>query len=785
MNANNNSFLRDFNYIPKESNESLDKKLSGSGNTLRRRLLLMILPTVLVPLAVASAIGFNVTQKRVINRELRQIQESSQLTSEASSVFLEQAFKIPNLVANNPLMVDALRRSAQQAEAQKLPQQEIEKNEAQFKSTKLLQPNTVLNGYLENAVKEATLAEMFLTERNGFNVAFSNPTSDFVQSDEKWWQNAKSKGRFIGNPEFDDSAKAVVVAISQAIKDPTSGKFLGVIKTGVPATNLDENLATYLSSSLVGSKLVQTLDSSSGTTINTISAKGISQSQQEVVGGKTLIKASQLLDRFAKNPDLTLEQLRQQLEAEEGITNVVVERLKHEHGIEVQALLEYEDKIFSLTTIPLTEWVAIASIDAAEVSAPGLELLGIFSLTALVLGGAAIGIILLLSQQLSKPLGNLTKTAQQVADGNLDTQAELVGTIEVQSLAQTFNSLVNRVKNLLQDQKQQSDSLETAIFQLVNDVEGAMDGDLTVRANLNSMEMSTVADIFNAIIDNLRDIAVQVRESTGKVNTSLETNEESIRLLSEKAVTEALEIRNTLGSIKQMTQSIQTVATSADRASAIADRAYTNAQEGSAVMVQTVDSILNLRTTVGETAKKMKRLGESSQKISQVVALIEEIALKTNLLAINASVEASRAGEQGQGFTVVAEQVGALAEQSAAATREIAQIVAAIQAETQDVATVMELGTSQVVDSSRLVESTNQRLIQVLEESQKINELMRSISEATVSQSETAQTVTQLMQQVTEASDERSAFSSQMASSIQETSQVAKKLAEKVAQFQV
>ena len=111
----------------------------------------------------------------------------------------------------------------------------------------------------------------------------------------------------------------------------------------------------------------------------------------------------------------------------------------------------------------------------------------------------------------------------------------------------------------------------------------------------------------------------------------------------------------------------------------------------------------------------MKRLGESSQKISQAVSFIEEIALKTNVLSINASVEAGRAGEYGQGFTIVAEQVGALAEQSAQATKEIASIVAAIQAETQEVNQAMESGTTQVVETTRLVETTKQSLGQVLE----------------------------------------------------------------------
>jgi methyl-accepting chemotaxis protein PixJ len=784
MNTNKDTLVNDANAISDRSN-SVSQKLVGRGNTLRRRLLLTILPTVLIPLAIVSAINFNTTERRVTARELRQIQEISQLTSQAVSVFLDQALTINNLIANNPLMANALRESAQEAEAKKLPQQDIKKTEADFKSTKLLKPNAVLNGYLANTAKEVNIAEVFLTERNGFNVAFSDTTTDFVQSDEKWWQNAKKKGDFIGTPEFDDSVKVVVVPIAKAVKDPNSGQFLGVIKSEVPATNLDKNIANYLSSSLLGSRLVQTIDVDSGTTFNTISAKGISQTQQKVVGGKTLIKASQLLDHFARTPNLDLAQLRQQLEAEKGITDVVVERLTAKKGQGARALLKYQGRIYSLSTIAMTEWVVISSLDAADVSAPGKELLWLFMLSTAVLGSAAIGIILLLSRQLSQPLANLTQTAQQVADGNLDTQAELAGTIEVQILAHTLNSLISRVKTLLGEQKEQQDSLETAILQLVHDVEGAIDGDLTVRADLDSREMSTVADIFNAIIDNLRDIAVQVRESTAQVNTSLQADEESIRLLSAKAVVEASAIRNTLGSIDQMTQSIQTVASNADQAATFASQAYVNAQAGSVVMVQTVDSILNLRTTVGETTNKMKRLGESSQQISQVVVLIEEIALKTNLLAINASVEASRAGEQGRGFTVVAEQVGALAEQSAAATGEIAQIVAAIQRETQDVVTIMALGTSQVVDSTQLVESTKQSLIQVLEESQKINELMTAISAATVLQSETAQIVSQIMQRVTITSEERSAFSSQVAVSIQATSQVAKNLAAKVAQFRV
>jgi methyl-accepting chemotaxis protein len=420
------------------------------------------------------------------------------------------------------------------------------------------------------------------------------------------------------------------------------------------------------------------------------------------------------------------------------------------------------------------------------------------TLTGYAVGGGILLVVIAIlalapDRSISRPIRRLTQFANQIASGQSGVRLEEqdrndevgVLTRNLNQMAQNIDANLEARQQEAEQQRQKREALEVEIFNLVSEVEGATQGDLTVRASLNSLELSTVADLFNAVIDSLRDIAVEVKQSTSQVSVSLGSNEQAIRQLSETAITEAEEIRSTLSSVEQMTNSIEAVATNANQASEIANDAYTTVQDSSTAMAQTVDSILNLRTTVGETAKKMKRLGESSQKISQVVALIEEIALKTNLLAINASVEASRAGEQGQGFTVVAEQVGALAEQSAAATREIAKIVAAIQAETQDVAEVMEMGTAQVVDSTRLVETAKQRLTQVLEKSQEINTLMRSISTATVSQAETAKSVTQLMQQVTQDSEERSVYSGSVAREIQATSQVAQELEAKVAQFQV
>jgi methyl-accepting chemotaxis protein len=240
-----------------------------------------------------------------------------------------------------------------------------------------------------------------------------------------------------------------------------------------------------------------------------------------------------------------------------------------------------------------------------------------------------------------------------------------------------------------------------------------------------------------------------------------------------------------MDSIEAMSQSIQDVATSANQAAGVARQASETAQAGGLAMDNTEKSILILRETVAETAKKVKRLGESSQQISKVISLINQIALQTNLLAINASIEAARAGEEGRGFAVVAEEVGELAARSAAATKEIEQIVENIQLETNEVVGAMEVGTAQVVEGTQLVEKTKKTLEQILEESHQIDQLVGSISTATVSQARTSTTVTNLMKEIAKVAERTSASSNQISSSLQQTVEVAQQLQASVDTFKV
>lgn len=335
------------------------------------------------------------------------------------------------------------------------------------------------------------------------------------------------------------------------------------------------------------------------------------------------------------------------------------------------------------------------------------------------------------------------------------------------------------------EQRQQKESLQLQLLELLSDVEGAARGDLTVRADVTVGEIGTVADFFNAVIESLRGIVTKVKIAATQVNTSLGENEGAMRNLSIEALAQAEETTRTLDSVEKMTRSITEVSENARSAAVVARTASSTAESAGLAMDRSVQNILSLRGTVSETAKKVKRLGESSQQISKVVSLINQIALQTNLLAINAGIEAARAGEEGQGFAVVAEEVGSLAARSAAATREIEQIVENIQQETASVVEAMELGTSQVVEGTHLVEDAKLSLNQILEVSRQIDQLVQSISGATVSQAETSASITELMKNIARISERTSNSTLMVSNSLKETVEIADQLQASVGAFKV
>lgn len=340
-------------------------------------------------------------------------------------------------------------------------------------------------------------------------------------------------------------------------------------------------------------------------------------------------------------------------------------------------------------------------------------------------------------------------------------------------------------QSVAEQARERSEILQKELLTLVTDIEGATSGDLTVRAQISAGEIGIVADFFNVIIESQRDVVREVKQSAGLVNKSVDTNNVAIRDLAKDATSQSQQLESALSSVEQMTNSIQQMATSAQQAANASIASANNAEAGSLAIEQSVKSILQLRQTVAETAKKVKRLGEASQQIAKVVVLIDQIALKTNMLAVNASIEAALAGEEGRGFAVVAEEVGALATQSATATKEIEILVESIQQETSEVVQAMEASTRQVVEGTNRVEDARKSLSQIVQGSRQVNEIFQQISLATTNQVEVSQSMRSLMANLSSQSQRSSETSRNVAISLQETADVASKLQASVETFKI
>ncbi len=277
-------------------------------------------------------------------------------------------------------------------------------------------------------------------------------------------------------------------------------------------------------------------------------------------------------------------------------------------------------------------------------------------------------------------------------------------------------------------------------------------------------------------IHNIQPIVDQIQQAVSEVNVYLEK-------FTTEAVIDPEKMQQSLETIDNMTIAIQSIADIAQQAITIINDTNHTANKTGEAMDLTLQNIFSFQETVDEIAKKVRRLGESSQQISRVVSIINQIAMQTNLLAINAGIEAARAGEEGQGFAVVAEEVGELAARSAAATQEIEEIIAKIQRETGEALKTIITGTNQVTKSSNIIENAKHSLQQIADVSQQIDTLVQSILISTTSQVQTSQIVSENIKQITVMSARNSANSYQVSQSLQKAVDISQELKETIETF--
>ncbi len=419
------------------------------------------------------------------------------------------------------------------------------------------------------------------------------------------------------------------------------------------------------------------------------------------------------------------------------------------------------------------------------------------SATVGLVGGAASGAVTwvmggLVVKQIKRSTGDLQAQLYAVQQGNLEAKATVYSQDEFGQLASGFNQMTrvvstttNEAQRKAQEQEQAKEDLQRQVIRLLDDVEGAARGDLTVQAQVSADVLGAVADAFNLTIRSLRTIVQQVKEAARQVNEGAAESASFAGGLSEDALRQAEELAVSLNSAQMMTESIQRVADNAKEAESVARTASETALKGGEAVDSTVAGILQIRETVAQSTRKVKRLAESSQEISKIVSVISQIATRTNNLALNASIEAARAGEAGRGFAVIADEVRQLADRSTKSLREIEKIVLQIQSETSSVMIAMEEGTQQVIEGTERAEQAKNALEDIIQVSNRIDSLVQSITADTVEQSETAQSVAQVMQSVEMTAQGTSQESQQVSTALQNLVSLAGDLLASVERFRV
>ena len=418
------------------------------------------------------------------------------------------------------------------------------------------------------------------------------------------------------------------------------------------------------------------------------------------------------------------------------------------------------------------------------------------SLISLVAGATSFSTAMifgtLINKQIQQATENLQSQFDDVYQGNLNAKATVYSQDEFGKLATGFNRMTRVILTTTQEAQRRAEETEQAkedlqrqVIRLLDDVEGAARGDLTVQATVTADVLGAVADAFNLTIQSLREIVRQVKQAAEQVNKSSTDSELFARNQSSEALRMAEELAVTLNSVQMMTESIERVAENAREAEEVARSSSVTALRGGKAVESTVAGIFQIRETVSETARKVKRLAEASQEISKIVLLISQIAERTNQLALNASIQAAKAGEAGRGFAVVADEVRQLADRSGKSLKEIEQIVLQIQSETGSVMTAMEEGIQEVIEVTDRAEQAKTALEDIIQVSNRIDTLVRSITADTVEQRENSRAVAQVMQSVELTAQATSQESQRVAGSLQSLVSIARDLLSSVERFRI
>ncbi|MEO8998369.1 MAG: methyl-accepting chemotaxis protein [Rhodanobacter sp.] len=326
---------------------------------------------------------------------------------------------------------------------------------------------------------------------------------------------------------------------------------------------------------------------------------------------------------------------------------------------------------------------------------------------------------------------------------------------------------------------------QEAIMRLLDEMGSLAEGDLTVKTTVSEDITGAIADSVNYAIDELRSLVTTINETSEQVSSSAQETQTTARHLADAAEQQAQQISSATSAINQIVSSMDIVSKDSAESADVAERSVKIASHGAEVVRETISGMDSIRDQIQETSKRIKRLGESSQEIGSIVELINDIAEQTNILALNAAIQAASAGEAGRGFAVVADEVQRLAERSTSATKRIETLVQTIQSDTNEAVNSMEQTTAEVVAGARKAEDAGSALGDIERVSHDLSSLIQSISTAARQQSAAATDISHSMNAIQEITSQTSQGASQTADSIGTLAQLASDLRRSVAHFKL
>jgi len=402
----------------------------------------------------------------------------------------------------------------------------------------------------------------------------------------------------------------------------------------------------------------------------------------------------------------------------------------------------------------------------------------------LVVLAIASALVLSISRGLTRQAGSIAALFTEIGAGNLSARAEVHSNDELGTMAEGLNLMLDNTLTLIES-REEKEKIQKSIMKLLDEVSGVAAGDLTKDAEVNSDITGAIADSFNYMLEELRQIISSVQSTTSQVAGSASQVQQTASQLALGSETQSLQIGHASAAIAEMAKSIQQVSQSASSAAKIAKKALQDAQGGATTVRKTIEGMNAIRGRVQETSKRIKRLGESSQEIVEIVRLIGDIADRTGILALNASIQASAAGEAGKGFATVAEEVERLAVRAAESAKKITAIIKSVQSDTSEAMAAMEETTREVVAGSQSANEAGQRLQDIEGVSQQIANLIAQISQASQQQAAGSEEVSRNVAGITTITQQTASGAKETEESTRRLAGLAAQLSESISRFKL